>query len=110
MGSTQEASPQKTPQIQKFQQQQKTNPTVSSAAVLNQPIQTMAYLRIWQILGDKKANPPVVPLLPISRTSFYNGIKSKKYPAPVRLSARVSAWRVEDIRKLLESMGREKPE
>jgi predicted DNA-binding transcriptional regulator AlpA len=70
-------------------------------------MQTLAYLRIWQILGDKKANPPVAPLLPISRSSFYSGIKSRKYPAPVRLSARVSAWRVEDIRKLLESMGRE---
>ena len=91
----------------KFLPQQKTNPSDDPQETPRPAMQTLAYYRIWQILGNKKANPPVEPLLPISRTAFYNGIKSKIYPPPVRLSARVSAWRVEDIRKLLESLGRE---
>ena len=100
-----QASSRKTP-TERSLPQQEPNPT--DPQVTPRPaMQTLAYYRIWQIWGTNKAIPPVEPLLPISRTSFYNGIKSKIYPAPVRLSARVRAWRVEDIRKLLEAMGRE---
>ena len=99
-----QASPRKIPP-EKSLPQQEPNLTDDPQGTPRPAMQTLAYYRIWQILGNKKSNPPVEPLLPISRTSFYNGIKSKKYPAPVRLSARVSAWRVEDIRKLLEAMG-----
>ncbi len=60
------------------------------------------FLRIWQILGNKKTNIP--GLIPISRTSFLNGVKSGKYPKPVKLGERTVAWRVEDIRKLVMSL------
>lgn len=62
----------------------------------------LGYLRIWQIIGDKKRN--IEPLLPISRSAFYAGIKEGKYPAPVKLSERTSAWRKADILALLESV------
>ncbi len=64
------------------------------------------YLRIWQILGDKKANPPVPPIIPISKSSWWAGIKSGRYPAPLKLSANVTAWKVEDIRALIESFNK----
>ena len=57
------------------------------------------YLRIWQIIGNKKTNVPA--LIPISRTSFLNGVKSGKYPKPVKLGERTTAWRVDDIRDLI---------
>lgn len=101
MGSTQEAS-QKTPHTPKVLPQHELN-SADPPEALQRPIQTLAYLRIWHILGDKKANPPIAPLLPISRSSFYDGIKRKIYPAPLKLSQRVSVWRMEDIRALLES-------
>lgn len=59
------------------------------------------FLRIWQIVGNKKTNIPA--LIPISRTSFLNGVKSGKYPKPVKLGERTTAWRVEDIRELIAS-------
>lgn len=64
------------------------------------------FLRLNQIVG-KKADPvrnipAVQPIIPISRTSFLNGVKLGKFPAPVRLGERTVAWRVADIRKVIE--------
>ncbi len=66
-------------------------------------LQDNGFLRIWQIVGDKKANPPVEPLIPIGKSTWWAGVKSGKYPPPVKLSERTTAWRVEDIRKLMDS-------
>ena len=63
------------------------------------------FLRINQILGNPKANPPTPPLIPIGRTTFLNGVKSGKYPKPVRLGERTIAFKVEDIRALIERLG-----
>lgn len=46
--------------------------------------------------------PQILAVYPISRSAFWAGVKEGKYPAPVKLSARVTAWRVEDIRALIE--------
>jgi len=61
------------------------------------------FLRIWQIVGNRKTNIPA--LIPIGRTTFLNGVKSGKYPKPVKLGERTTAWRVEDIRALVEQLG-----
>ncbi|MDD2863976.1 MAG: AlpA family transcriptional regulator [Methylococcales bacterium] len=66
---------------------------------------TKGFYRIWHIIGNPKANPPIAPIIPISRTSWLNGVKSGKYPNPVKISDRTTAWRVEDIEKLIASMG-----
>jgi prophage regulatory protein len=62
------------------------------------------YLRIWSIVGDPKAEPPIPAILPISRTSFLNGVKSGKYPKPIKLGERTTAWKVSDIRDLVEQI------
>jgi len=61
------------------------------------------FLRLPQIIGNKKTNTPA--LIPIGRTTFLNGVKSGKYPKPVKLGERTTAWRVEDILNLIESIG-----
>ena len=75
-------------------------------------VQTMAissslpeagFLRLKQIIGDKKTGTPGV--LPIGRTSFLNGVKTGKFPRPVKLSERTVGWRAEDIRRLIASIG-----
>jgi prophage regulatory protein len=63
----------------------------------------VGFLRLSQILGNKKTNTPA--LIPISRTSFLNGVKSGKYPAPVKLGERTTAWKVEDIHALIDQLG-----
>jgi prophage regulatory protein len=59
-----------------------------------------ALLRITDILGDKDQG--IRPLIPVSRTTWYSGIKRGMYPKPVKLGDRVSAWRSQDIQKLIE--------
>ena len=59
------------------------------------------FLRIKQILGNKKANPPIPPLIPVGKTSWWEGIRKGRFPKPIKLTKRITVWRVEDIRNLI---------
>ena len=72
-------------------------------ATATHQIPEKGFLRLHQILGDKKTNTPA--LIPIGRTSWLNGVKSGKYPKPVKLGERTTAWKVEDIRALIVQLG-----
>jgi len=50
----------------------------------------------------------VLELLPIGKSTFCAGIKSGRFPKPVKLGPRTSAWRREDILALLEEFGKGK--
>jgi predicted DNA-binding transcriptional regulator AlpA len=39
--------------------------------------------------------------IPVSKSTWWAGVKSGRYPAPVKLGPRITAWRVEDIRRLI---------
>ena len=39
--------------------------------------------------------------IPVSRSTWWAGIKDGRYPKPVKLGPRITAWRVEDIRALI---------
>jgi prophage regulatory protein len=56
-----------------------------------------ALLRLRQILGDRNANPPVAPIIPVSRSAWWAGVKTGTYPQPVKLSPRVTVWRASDV-------------
>lgn len=60
------------------------------------------YLRLLQILGDAEAEPPIPAVIPIGRSTWWAGVKSGRFPKPVKLGPRTTAWRVEDIRALIE--------
>jgi len=63
------------------------------------------YLRLHQIIGNNKANPPIPPIIPVSKSTWWAGVKSGRYPKPTRrLGRRITAWRVEDIRALLSDL------
>ena len=66
------------------------------------PLPATGFLRQKTVLGDKKAKPPIPPIIPVCPSTWWNGIKKGIYPAPVKLSENVTAWRVEDIRALIE--------
>jgi predicted DNA-binding transcriptional regulator AlpA len=52
------------------------------------------FLRLRSIIG------PEGPI-PVSKTTWWAGVKSGRYPKPVKLAPRVTAWRVEDIHALI---------
>jgi prophage regulatory protein len=56
------------------------------------------FLRLPQIIA------PLGPI-PVSRSTWWSGVKSGRYPKPVKLGPRVTAWRIEDIRALIENAG-----
>lgn len=62
------------------------------------------YVRLPQIVGDSKADPPIPAIIPVSKSTWWAGVKSGRYPKPVKLSERCTAWRVEDIRDLMHRM------
>jgi prophage regulatory protein len=65
------------------------------------------YLRLTQIIGDPKADPPIPPLIPVGKSTWWAGVKSGRYPQAVRtLGQRITAWRAEDIRAFIEQAGR----
>jgi Predicted transcriptional regulator len=59
------------------------------------------FVRLPQIIGSTKAQPPIPALIPVSRSTWWAGVKSGRYPQPVKLGPRITAWRVEDIRRLI---------
>lgn len=68
------------------------------------PIPATGYLRLPQIIGDTKANPPIPPIIPVSKSTWWAGVSAGRYPQPTRaLGVRITAWRAEDIRELIES-------
>lgn len=64
----------------------------------------MGFLRLFQIIGDPLATPPIPAIIPVSRSTWFAGVKTGRYPAPVKLSQRASAWKIADIRALVERL------
>lgn len=60
------------------------------------------FLRVVDIVGDAKATPPKPAIIPVSKSTWWAGVKSGRYPKPVKIGARITAWRVEDIRDFIE--------
>ena len=58
-------------------------------------------VRLKQFLGDPKAEPPIPPIIPVSKSTWWAGVKDGRFPKPIKLSERITVWRVEDIRELI---------
>lgn len=41
--------------------------------------------------------------IPVSKSTWWAGVKSGRFPKPVKLGPRITVWRVEDIRALIEA-------
>ncbi|MFA7585279.1 MAG: AlpA family phage regulatory protein [Novosphingobium sp.] len=63
------------------------------------------FLRLPQIIGDSEASPPIPALIPVGKSTWWAGVKSGRFPKAVKLGPRVTAWRAEDIRALIEQAG-----
>lgn len=54
--------------------------------------------------------PTVLAHFPVSRSTWWAGVQSGKYPKPVKLGPNTSAWKVEDIRELIQRFNAGKAE
>jgi len=62
------------------------------------------YLRLSQIVGKPATdNSPAIPAIyPVCKSTWWAGVKAGRYPQPVKLGTRITAWRGEQIRELIE--------
>ncbi|MBC8017873.1 MAG: AlpA family phage regulatory protein [Verrucomicrobia bacterium] len=70
----------------------------------NNPLPETGYVRLSQIVGNSKANPPIPALIPISKSTLWAWVKSGQFPRPLKLGPRVTVWKVSEIRALIEQM------
>lgn len=70
---------------------------------MNKQLPETGFLRLPQIIGNPKAVPPIPPIIPVCKSTWWAGIKIGRYPKPTKLGPRITAWRVEDIRSLIET-------
>jgi len=47
--------------------------------------------------------PDVLKLYPVSKSTWWQGVKDGIYPQPVKLSRRTTAWRAQDIYALIQN-------
>lgn len=71
---------------------------------MQQPPATGFY-RLPDIIGNPKADPPKPAIIPVSKSNWWDGVRTGRYPKPVKISPRCTAWKVEDIRALLVELG-----
>lgn len=63
------------------------------------------FLRLSQIIGDAKAEPPIPPIIPVGRSSWWAGVRSGRFPKPIKLGPKTTCWRIEDVRALINQRG-----
>ena len=66
------------------------------------------YLRLPQIIGKPAvgSTPAIPALIPVSKSTWWAGVRSGRYPPSLKLGERITAWKVEDIRALIERIAR----
>jgi predicted DNA-binding transcriptional regulator AlpA len=60
------------------------------------------FISLHQILGHSQSETPA--LIPVSRTTWWRGVKNGRYPQGIKISERRIAWRAEDIQNLINSL------
>ena len=63
-----------------------------------QSILSKRLLRINQVLA----------LVPVGRSSWWEGCRTGRYPKPIKLGPRTTVWRAEDIAAFIENLGNQK--
>jgi len=49
----------------------------------------------------------VLKIFPIGKSTWWDGVKDGRFPKPVKLGARTTAWNIADIRSLVENYNKQ---
>jgi prophage regulatory protein len=63
------------------------------------PLPETGFLRLPAIIA------PDGPI-PVSRSTWWEGCRNGRFPKPLKIGPKTTAWRVEDIRALIERLGK----
>ena len=67
-----------------------------------EPTVTPTFLRLNHIIGDNKKN--IQPIIPVSKSAWWDGVKRGIYPKPIKLSENMTVWRSDDIQGLVDTI------
>lgn len=79
---------------------------------------TYGNMRRWKVRGFDMSDipetgflrlPQVLSVIPLGKTSWWEGVRSGRFPKPIKLSARCTAWRAEDIHELIRTLSDRAP-
>jgi predicted DNA-binding transcriptional regulator AlpA len=68
------------------------------SAAYNSHFPQTGFLRLGSIIAPRGP-------IPVGRSTWWAGVKDGRFPQPVKLGPRITVWRVEDIRALIENGG-----
>ena len=51
--------------------------------------------------------PQILQIFPISKSAWWEGCRTGRYPKPVKLGPRTTVWRAEDIRAFIERVSQQ---
>lgn len=57
------------------------------------------FYRLKDIIGNRKEG--IQAIIPVSKSSWWAGVKSLKYPQPFKLGEKTTVWRSTDIEELI---------
>ncbi|RII28907.1 MAG: transcriptional regulator [Geobacter sp.] len=61
------------------------------------------FVRLTQIIGNPKATPPIPAIIPVSKSSWWAGVKTGRFPTPIKLGPRTTCWDVRAIRDFIQN-------
>ena len=62
------------------------------------------FLRLKHIIGDYKAIPPIQPIIPVTKSTWWDGVKKGKYPKPYKIGNNTTVWRSDEIQALVDDL------
>jgi prophage regulatory protein len=65
-------------------------------------------LRLRQIIGDPKADPPIPALVNVSKSTWWSWTSARIVAAPVRIGG-ATFWRAADVLRLIDRAAHEEP-
>ena len=61
------------------------------------------FLRLNQIVGNPNSDRSTAPIIPVSQSTWWDGVRTGRFPQPIKLGPKITAWKIEDIRRLIDS-------
>lgn len=78
-----------------------TNP---SSNIRGNSLPAEGFVRLKQIIGDPKANPPIPAIIPVGKSTWWAGVRTGRFPQPIHLGPATTVWRVRAIRDLIQCL------
>lgn len=62
-----------------------------------------SFLRIRQIIGDPKADPPIIAIIPVSKSTWWDWCRRGIAPPALHLSPGVTVWDAAAVQRMVRA-------